>query len=119
MNKELLNKISGLTKEQMLALWESSQKEENNIHDYKEWLDYLDNLPDETGFNHVVASNLLRVVSDMCKVTEGFTYPLTHFDEVKYRTKEMSLYFPEVKHYFPIHSKKEMEKYDFSLYKFD
>lgn len=119
MDKELLNKISGLSKEQMMALWEASQKEENQINTVKDWLDYLDNLPDETGFNHSVASSLLRVVDNMAKEHNGYEYCDEHFDEVKKLTKDMALYLPELKHYFPIRTKKQMEKWDFSIYKFD
>lgn len=119
MDKELLNKLAGLSKEQMMALWEASQKEENVINTVHDWLEYLDNLPDETGFNHHVASCLLRVSNKMAQKHNGYEYADEHFDEVKKLTKDMALYFPELRYYFPIRTKKQMEEYDFSLYKFD
>lgn len=119
MDKEILNKLSGLTKEQMFALWQASQQEENKINNPSDWLDYLDNLPDKTGFNHVVASYLLRVIDKMAKEHKGYEYANEHFDEVKQLTKEMSLYLPEIKAFFPIRTKKQLDEWDFSLYKFD
>lgn len=119
MDKDLFNKISGLTKEQMLALWEASQTEENRINTVSDWLEYLDNLPDETDFNHVVANCLLRVTDKMAREHKSYKYADEHFDEVKKLTKEMALYLPEIKAFFPIRTKKQLEEYDFSLYKFD
>ena len=120
MDKSLLNSIAGLTKEQMIALWEASQKEENKITNVNDWLDYLDNLPDESGFNHVVANCLLRVNDKIAKELGGFDKADEHFDEVKKLTKEMALYLPELKSFFPnIRTKKQMNEHDWSIYKFD
>ena len=118
-NNEFLTQISVMSKEDLITLWETTQKP---INDYKDWIAYLTALPDKTHFNEYIVYSARRVVIDvLTKHNADFSGDSTkiYFDEIRKATKEEIWYLPDFKEYFGCKTKKEMNEVDLSIYKFD
>lgn len=94
-------------------------EDENEIDNFDEWLKYLDNLNDKTGFNNNVASVALRVLQNYAVKYGSYEEASKYFNDIKKETKETVCYFPDFKYYFKCKTKKDMENVDLSIYKFE